>query len=80
MDDRYTRDQLDAIAHSVADIHITLAKLTVIVDEHQKRSVMLETQMEAVMAHINGLKGVIKALKILAILAAIAEGIRIAFH
>ena len=80
MDDKRLELKLDQIVHCQNEMQITLAKQQVILDEHIKRSNMLETQMDSVMEHVNGLKGVTKALKILAFLAAIAESIRLFFH
>jgi hypothetical protein len=69
-------DKIDKLDEHLARIDITLTKQSVILDEHQKRSTNLEERMEPIEEHIQGLKGVVKFLKMLGIVAAILEAAR----
>ena len=72
MDDK----RLDKIEESLSDISDTLVRQQVILDQHVKRCDLLEAQVEPIKTHLTELKGAIKFLKFIGILATIAECIR----
>jgi hypothetical protein len=80
MSDEKIDKKLDCIIHTQNEMQITLAKQQVILDEHISRTELLETKMEPLTKHLHEFKGAINFLKIIGILAAIAEAIRICIH
>jgi archaellum component FlaC len=63
-DDRLDRieDKLDRINDKIANIDVTLAKQSVILDEHIKRSNMLEEKMKPVEKHVAIINTIFKIL------------------
>lgn len=64
--------KIDKMDTRLDSVDITLAKQSVILDEHVKRSNMLEAQMEPVKKHVTMVNGVLKFLGIVSILLGIA--------
>jgi len=71
--------KLDKVIEHIANIDTTLAKQSVILDEHVKRSTQLEDRMEPVEKHVVMINGVLKFLGLLAAIAAIIEGFAVLF-
>lgn len=74
-DDKLHRieSKIDHITEKISSIDVTLAKQSVILDEHVKRSTQLENRMEPVEKHVNMINGAFKLIGLMATLAAIAE-------
>lgn len=67
------KEKIDAIKDDVNDIKVTQAEQNLILKEHMRRTELLEEIVEPMKKHIDGLHGVIKLVKVLGILAGIAE-------
>lgn len=79
MDDRILKrleNKVDMTNEHLASIDITLAKQSIILEEHTKRSTALEAQVEPLKNHVERVNGALKFIKVLGILAALAEAIR----
>ncbi len=72
MDDR-VHDKLDKVVESISEINVTLAKQSVSLEEHIKRSNMLEAKMVPVEKHVAMVNGALKFIGLLGILAGILE-------
>jgi hypothetical protein len=68
-------DKLDEIASNIGEINITLAKQSVILDEHVKRTNLLEKKLEPVEKHVQMIHGAMKLMGITAVFMAIYEGL-----
>jgi len=71
-----TRDErietkLDEIAETIGEINVTLAKQSIILEEHQRRSLANEQSVELLKKQHNMFVGAIKLISIIAALAAI---------
>lgn len=75
MDDDFDRihKKLDKIDDRLGSIDVTLAKQAVSLDEHIKRTNLLEKKLEPVERHVMMVNGVLKFLGVLAIMATIIE-------
>ena len=67
--------RLERIEGKIDEIMVEQAKQHVTLQEHTKRSTMLEEEMKPVRRHVAQMQGAMKLLGILALLAAILEGI-----
>lgn len=65
------------IKNNVAEIKITLAKQHVSLEEHMRRTAILEAQLEPLKEHVAMTGGAMKLLALLATVAAILETIAI---
>lgn len=65
--------KLDKIQEDVTDIKVTLARNTASLEEHMRRTALLESKIEPLETHADMVKGAIKLVGIIAALAAIAE-------
>lgn len=76
MSDRDGRieDKLDSIVEKIASIDVTLAKQSVILDEHIKRSNLLEAKMEPIEKHVAIVHAILKGLGVLTALAGAIKG------
>lgn len=74
-DDKLSRieNKIDKIESHMGKQEVNLARLTVSVEEHVKRSNLLEKKMEPLEDHVNLMNAVIKILVFLGTLAAILE-------
>lgn len=70
-------DDLKSINERLIDIDKTLVRNTVILEEHVRRTNLLEKRFHPIEEHVANLRGIVKFFKFLAILAAIAEVIRL---
>ena len=78
MDKRLDRIEikLDEVAQRLGSIDSTLAAQQVSLDEHIRRTEILESDIKPVKKHVNMIEGAIKFIGLLAMFAAIIEGIR----
>jgi hypothetical protein len=74
-DSRRLEDKLDKVVDSISEIQVTLASQAGDLKYHIHRTDLLEEQMKPVQSHVNELKGIVKMLKVLALLATILEGV-----
>lgn len=72
--------KLDKIADDVSDIKVTLGAQHEVLRDHIRRTEILEEAIKPLTAQSNGMKGIMKALVVLGIVAAIAEAIHIVMH
>ena len=66
-----TSSKLDKIAEDIGEIKVTLAEQKIILENHIARTEALEEIVEPIKKHVEGINGVVKALKILALIATI---------
>lgn len=71
MDEKRIHDKLDRIESTLSKQEVTLARLTVSVEEHVKRSNMLEDALKPIQTHVSMVQGAVKLISILGVLAAI---------
>ena len=72
-------DKLDKIETAMNKQEINLARLTVSVEEHVKRTNMLEEDMRPMKRHVNMVEGALKLIALSGILATIVESIHLVF-
>ncbi len=72
MDDRI-HEKLDKVVDSISEINVTLARQAVSLEEHIKRSNMLEAKMVPVERHVAMVNGALKFVGLLGVLAGILE-------
>ena len=70
-------NKLDHVIEKISSIDATLAKQQVGIDEHIKRSNILEAQMVPIQSRMTELRGAINLIKIIAVLAAIGESVKL---
>lgn len=73
-------DKLDKILENISRIDVTLARQNVTLEEHVRRTELLEDQVRPIGHKIAMFEGALKLLGVLGILAAIVEGIVSVFH
>lgn len=71
--------KLDEISDKLSDINISIARIEVDIAHHIKRTDLLEKQVEPMKKHADELTGVIKFLKLLALIIGLIEAVRM-FH
>lgn len=69
--------EVKSISVDISDIKVTLATQQVILAEHTRRSTLLEDQVKPLRDHLTQLKGVINFIKVVGIIAGIAEAARL---
>jgi archaellum component FlaC len=67
--------KLDDMSEHLSSIDTTLMKQELSLTEHIKRTNLLEERVKPIENHMTELKGVVKVLKLLALLATIVEGL-----
>jgi chromosome segregation ATPase len=67
--------KLDKIVENISQINITLGKQSVILDEHVKRTNLLEKKVEPIEKHVHMIQGALKLFGMLAIFLTIYEGL-----
>lgn len=67
--------KIDKLDQHLSSIDITLAKQSVILDEHVKRTNLLEERITPIERHVSMINGALKFLGILAVIIGIAVGI-----
>ena len=70
-------DKIDGLSTHLSSIDSTLAGQHVQLADHIRRTAILEEQIAPIKTHVDMVKGGLKLLGILAVIAAIAEGIKI---
>lgn len=68
-------DKIDKISDSIGSINITLAKQHQSLDEHMRRTELLEKIVEPIEKHVIMINGIIKLIVLLATAGAGSEGI-----
>ena len=71
--------KLDDIAKDISGINVTLAKQSVLLDDHVKRSKQLEDRVEPLEKQHHEIVGSVKFLKIIGVVASILEAIHLIF-
>jgi hypothetical protein len=66
-------DKLDKLNDKLSIIDTTLVKQQTILDEHVRRTNILEERFEPVEEHVNSLKSIVRFFKFLGVIAAIVE-------
>lgn len=66
-------NKVDSIANDIASINVTLAKQSIILDEHQRRSLANEAAVEILKSQHNMIVGAFKLISLFAALAAAIE-------
>jgi len=69
-----TEQKLDKIVDTLGKQALTLERLTVSVEEHVRRTNLLEEDVRPIKTHVAMMQGALKVFGFLAILAAIGEG------
>lgn len=67
--------KLDKIVEKLSSIDATLASQHVTLQEHTRRSTMLEDDMKPIKKHVYMVEGVVKFIGLIGVLAAILEAI-----
>lgn len=75
MDNNKLEDKLDKVIEQQGEMNVTLAKQSVILEEHVKRTNLLELKIAPIEKHVVMVHGVLKFIGILGILAAIVESV-----
>lgn len=65
--------KVDQIVDTISEINVTLAKQSVVLDEHIRRTALLEQAVDLLKHHQSMVSGVIKFISIIAALAALIE-------
>lgn len=65
--------KIDGIKDHMAEMNTTLAKQSIILDEHVKRTNLLEAKIEPIEKHVHMVNGALKLIGGLAVLASIVE-------
>ena len=66
-------NKVDSIANDIASINVTLAKQSIILDEHQRRSLANEASVDILKKQHNMIIGAFKLITLIAALAAAVE-------
>ncbi len=76
MDDyKRLEDKLDKVVDKIGSIDVTLAKQSVILEEHVRRTDILESKITPIEKHVIMVHGVLKFLGLIAIFVGIIEGL-----
>lgn len=68
-------DKLDKMTDRLSNIDVTLAKQSVILEEHVKRTNLLEAKLVPIEKHVVMVHGVLKFLGLVALFVGIIEGL-----
>jgi hypothetical protein len=68
-------DKLDKVVDAISGINVTLAKQAVVLEEHVKRSTMLEEQFKPVRKHVDIVNGILKLMGILGTCGGLIHGL-----
>jgi hypothetical protein len=74
-DQKRLEDKVDKIVDKICSIDVTLVKQSIILEEHIKRTNLLEDKIEPIEKHVIMVNGVLKFLGIVAIFIGIIEGL-----
>jgi len=75
MDNKRIFDKLEKIEDHVGKQEVSLARLTVSVEEHVKRSNLLEESMKPVQRHVFMVEGALKFIGVLGVVASIIKAL-----
>ena len=75
--DQITRleNKIDIIADKIASIDTTLAKQSIILDEHVRRTNLLEWKVDPIEKHVHMIQGALKLIGMVAIFIGILEAL-----
>jgi hypothetical protein len=76
MSDQRLLDKIDKIEEHLGKQEVSLARLTVSVEEHVRRSNLFEEALKPVQQHVLRVEGALKLIGLLGILAALIQTIR----
>lgn len=79
MENNRLEEKIDKISDKISSIDVTLAKNTVSLEEHIKRTNILEQKLGPVEKHVNMVDGALKLIAVAAMVATIAESIHLIF-
>lgn len=68
-------DKIDSISEKITNIDVTLAKQSVVLEEHIRRTNLLEEKLAPVEKHVHMVNGALKAIGFIAIALGVVEGI-----
>lgn len=68
-------DKLEKIEGHIGTQAVTLERLTVSVEEHVRRTNLLESKVEPLEKHVSMMNGALRLISVLGVVAAIAEAI-----
>ena len=74
-DQKRLEDKIDKITDKIANIDVTLGKQSVILEEHVKRTNLLEEKLEPIEKHVHMIQGALKLFGLIAMFVAILEGL-----
>jgi hypothetical protein len=66
-------EKIDKIVDKITDIDVTLGKQSVILEEHVRRTNLLENKLEPIEKHVHMIQGALKFLGLISIFIAIIE-------
>lgn len=66
-------DKIDKIVEKISNIDVTLAKQSVILEEHVRRTNLLEQKIEPIENHVAMVNGALKLLGVLAMIFGLVE-------
>lgn len=66
-------DKINAIAKDISEINVTLAKQAVILEEHVRRTNLLESRLTPIEHDVSMIHGIVKFIGFIAVLATIIE-------
>lgn len=69
-------DKLDKLSEMQGEMNVTLAKQSVILEEHVKRTNLLEAKITPIERHVAMVNGALKLLGVLALIIGLIEGLR----
>jgi hypothetical protein len=81
-DDQISRieDKVDVIIYRISNIDITAAKQQVSLDEHIRRTAILESELEPIKNHVAMVHGVLKFIGLVSVVVGVIESITRFFH
>lgn len=68
-------DKIDIISEKITSIDVTLAKQSTILDEHIRRTNLLEEKLAPIEKHVHMVNGALKTVGFMAIVLGVIEGI-----
>ena len=74
MDEKRIEDKLDRVVENINSINVTLGKQSVILEEHVKRTNLLEAKIEPIEKHVAMVHGALKFIGIVGVFIAVIEG------
>lgn len=75
MENKRVEDKIDKIIDRINNIDVTLGKQSIILEEHIKRTNLLESKIIPIEKHVIILNGILKFLGVIAIFVGMIEGV-----